>query len=178
MLFSGAEMVSRLIISDAETRDFARQMPAAYMLLPDERIFGNNTLLSLGTGDPAAREDYKGTSADIESLLRKVEAHTGVETSGMARTYRQSLQWVDAWQAPPVPVVCVIGQGQPTHVSFGYCEGWPRSMREEPCVLRFEDGDTTVPVRSAESVCAHWQRQKRCLSPLSTVDSHRCAGDG
>ena len=25
-------------------------------------------------------------------------------------------------------------------------------MREEPCALRFEDGDTTVPLRSAESV--------------------------
>jgi len=50
VLFSGAEMVSRLIISDAETRDFARQMPAAYMLLPHERIFGNDTVLSLGTG--------------------------------------------------------------------------------------------------------------------------------
>ena len=46
-MFSGAEMVSRFIISDAETRDFARQMLGAYMLMPDERVWGNRTLLQL-----------------------------------------------------------------------------------------------------------------------------------
>jgi len=101
-------------------------------------------LLFAVPGDPDSREDYRGSAADLGSLLRKIEAHTGTETAGMARTYADSLTWVDTWRAPPVPVVCIIGQGVPTHVSFGYCEGWPRSMREEPCVLRFEDGDTTV----------------------------------
>lgn len=129
------------------------------------------------------------------ALLRKIEAHVGPEASGMGQAHAASLR-ADMWEAPPVPVVCVIGAGVRTHVSFGYCEGWPRSMREEshacsvrkarpvhssqscsreqePCVLRFEDGDTTVPVRSAQSVCDHWQRQKRCLSPLSTVHPQR-----
>ena len=129
------------------------------------------------------------------ALLRKIEAHVGPEASGMGQAHAASLR-ADMWEAPPVPVVCVIGAGVQTHVSFGYCEGWPRSMREEshacsvrkarpvhssqscsreqePCVLRFEDGDTTVPVRSAQSVCDHWQRQKRCLSPLSTVHPQR-----
>lgn len=35
VLFSGAEMVSRFIISDHETRDFARQMPSVHPLRPE-----------------------------------------------------------------------------------------------------------------------------------------------
>ena len=50
-MFSGAEMVSRFIISDAETRDFARKMLGAYMLMPDERVWGNRTLFQLLHGD-------------------------------------------------------------------------------------------------------------------------------
>ena len=51
VLFSGDEMVSQYIISDADTRDFARTMSAAYMLVPDERVWGNHTILSLTGGD-------------------------------------------------------------------------------------------------------------------------------
>ena len=60
VMFSGAEMVSRYIISDAETRDFARQMLGAYMLMPDERVWGNRTLLQLQGDMPAATTPAAG----------------------------------------------------------------------------------------------------------------------
>lgn len=66
-------------------------------------------------------------------------------------------------------MILVIGAGQPTEVGYLYREPWPRNMEETPCTLRVEDGDQTVPVRSGESVCRHWQRQKRCHAPLSTA---------
>jgi len=42
-------------------------------------------------------------------------------------------------------------------------------MDEAPCVTRFEDGDQTVPVLSATSVCDYWQDARKCWSPLGTV---------
>lgn len=38
--------------------------------------------MSLGTGDRTQREDYRGSARDIGALMRKIEAHTGIETSG------------------------------------------------------------------------------------------------
>ena len=73
----------------------------------------------------------------------------------MRAAYDASLRLVDVWRAPPVPVVCVIGAGQPTHVGYLYKEPWPRNLNEEPCPLRYEDGDQTVPVRSGEAVRRH-----------------------
>ena len=32
---------------------------------------------------------------------------------------------------------------------FLYTEPWPKNMNEEPCVTQYEDGDGTVPLRSA-----------------------------
>ena len=74
---------------------------------------------------------------------------------------------VDIWKAPPIPVVCIAGAGSETHIEYGYREPWPRNMDEEPCPIRSEDGDSTVPLRSVESVCNLWQRQKRCRAPLA-----------
>ena len=210
VLFSGDEMVSQYIISDADTRDFARQMSAAYMLLPDERVWGNHTVLSLVGGDAqlgvttlpryggvststltggsvgsaegsdgtastlnqylAGAENYRATRADLRALFSKVGAHAATADAGRMRAaYDASLRLVDVWRAPPVPVVCVIAAGQPTNVGYLYREPWPRNMLETPCPLKYEDGDQTVPVRSVESVCRHWQQQKRCHSPLSTA---------
>lgn len=75
-----------------------------------------------------------------------------------------------------MPVVCVIGTGKPTHVGFGYRQPWPKNLDEDPCPLRFEDGDITVPARSSESVCMHWARQKRCKTPLGTAHATRYRG--
>ena len=83
--------------------------------------------------------------------------------------YDASLQLIDIWSAPLVPVVCVLGSGVPAQVGFGYRAPWPGNMEETPCSLRYEDGDQTVPLRSAEDVCRAWQRQRRCHSPLSTA---------
>ena len=247
VLFSGAEMVSRLIITDAVTRDFARQMPGAYMLLPDERVWGNHSILQVGglthsdsylpsvsssftirviviatrvivittrvivittrvittrviidpnhpcvttlaaclspnahsdapptffeqlapDDDPTQPTEYRGRVDEIDSLFGKMEAYRGVSASGMRNAYESALRVVDVWRPPPLPVVCVIGSGKPTHVGFGYCEAWPRNMDEEPCTRKLEDGDATVPTRSAESVCAHWQKAKEIPRTLS-----------
>ena len=190
VLFSGDEMVSQYIIHDADTRDFSRAMSATYMLLPDERVFGNHTVLSLVGGDStlgmssmhgassgSARfdkltidsEHYRARRGELRSLFSKVEAHVPQTAARMRAMYDRSLRLVDVWTAPPVPVVCVIGSGKPTMVGYLYREPWPKNMDEEPCPLGYEDGDVTVPVRSAETICRHWQQQKRCHSPLVTA---------
>ena len=159
VLFSGAEMVSRLIISDAETRDFSRQaraahaeecnarqmherqrllipsqMQSSYMLIPDERVWANRTVIHLanargggggGAGSGSAdqeAESYRGSRAELAMLFAKMAAFGGPSAKGMVETYAKSLRVVDVWKPPPVPVVCVIGSGRPTHVSFGYCD--------------------------------------------------------
>lgn len=99
------------------------------------------------------------TCHDPQALFRKIETYAPHVATGMEAMYEKSLKLVDIWSAPPIPVVCVIGSGKPTVVHFGYCESWPNVFNEEPCALKYEDGDTTVPRRSAESVCREWQRQ-------------------
>ena len=200
VVLSGAEMVSRMIISDAETRDFSRRMGSTYMLLPDERVFGNSTILTLRGGEsqngattlpgyggassasplpggvnvPGGVNDgverIRGTRRELRALMDKIEAHAvGDGRTGMLKAYEKALDVVDIWQAPPVPVVCIIGVGMPTPVSFEYLEPWPKNMNEDPCITKMEDGDSTVPVRSAEDVCQAWAQQRRCHAPLSTI---------
>ena len=36
-----------MIITNAETRDFSRQLPGLYSLLPDARLWGNHTIISV-----------------------------------------------------------------------------------------------------------------------------------
>ena len=79
-------------------------------------------------------------------------------------------------KAPPLPVVCVAATGVPTHTTFGYSEPWPRNMDEEPCILRYEEGDTTVPLRSMDAVCRHWAKQRRCHAPLTVAHASRYKG--
>lgn len=187
-------------------------MPAAYMLMPDERVWGNHTIMTMVGGDaelgvaplPAAAagaaatytaaaaafglaplvggEHYTGTTRDLRALFGKVEAHTSPNMAGsvprMRASYDRSRRLVDIWRAPPIPVVCVIASGQPTHVGYLYREPWPKNMNEEPCPIRYEDGDATVPVRSGEAVCRHWQRQRKCHSPLSTAQPTMYRGKG
>ena len=127
-----------------------------------------------GGYDPTERggEVFRATRRELRALLDKIEAHSPGVTHGMRAAYDRSLSALpDIWIAPPVPVVCIIGAGTPTHVEYGYREPWPRNMDEEPCPLRSEDGDYTVPFRSAESVCSEWQRQKRCYAPLATASA-------
>ena len=69
--------------------------------------------------------------------------------SEMVAAYDASLELLDIWRAPPIPVVCYMGSGKPTQTSFLYTEPWPKNMNEEPCVTQYEDGDGTVPLRSA-----------------------------
>ena len=52
-MMSGAEMVDRRIITDKETRDFARQTPGVFLLMPDEKVFGNHTVMTMRGGDAA-----------------------------------------------------------------------------------------------------------------------------
>ena len=213
VLFSGAEMVSRFIISDAETRDIARQMAGVQMLIPEERVWGNFTILEMqggadvaaalaggggvgaavasaaatataagsrGGGDGAPpsgeAESYRGSRDELLALFAKIEAMGGDGAKYLLETYRQTLGLIDIWRAPPVPVVCVVGSGKPTHVRFGYCDAWPRNMDEAPCALQYEDGDGTVPVRSSDAVCREWQRQQACHAPLSTANAAKFKG--
>ena len=118
-------------------------------------------------------EFYGMTRRDIRALLGKLEAHSP-GAQGLQQIYDQVTgpngdRIVDIWKAPPIPVICVVGAGSETHIEYGYREPWPRNMAEEPCPLRAEDGDSTVPVRSIQSICSHWQRQKRCHAPLSAA---------
>ena len=192
VLFSGAEMVSRYIISDAETRNFARQMGGVFMLLPDAKLWGNQSLMVLKGGEetqcaaPGAAnaaaaaavkpppEQYTGASASLGELFSKVEAFA--PGSPMRETLESTLELVDVWKAPPLPVVCVAATGVPTHTTFGYSEPWPRNMDEEPCILRYEEGDTTVPLRSMDAVCRHWAKQRRCHAPLTVAHASRYKG--
>eukprot|EP00965_Chrysotila_dentata_P063258 2095995-Pleurochrysis_carterae.AAC.1 len=75
-------MVSRLIISDAETRDFARQLSGAYMLLPHERLWENHTLISVreqsssqsaSSSSSKGFEEYRGRTDELTKLFRKIE---------------------------------------------------------------------------------------------------------
>ena len=136
---------------------------------------------SMGVAGQAAQamlnaETYRATKGDLRSLFSKIEAHAPHNAQRMRSMYDASLRLVDIWKPPPVPVVCVIGSGQPTHVGYGYMEAWPKNMGETPCPMRYEDGDMTVPVRSSETICRHWQKQKKCHSPLSTAQQSMYKG--
>ena len=76
-MFSGAEMVSRFIISDAETRDFARKMLGAYMLMPDERVWGNRTLLQLQGDMPAPATPATGVPGTAAAAAAAAAAGGG-----------------------------------------------------------------------------------------------------
>ena len=71
-MFSGAEMVSRFIISDAETRDFARKMLGAYMLMPDERSMAQRE-----------RFETKGYNPSRDSIEMSQGATLASEASGL-----------------------------------------------------------------------------------------------
>ena len=64
-------------------------------------------------------ETYRATRGDLRSLFSKIEAHAPTNAQRMRSMYDASLRLVDIWKPPPVPVVCVIGSGQPTHVGYG-----------------------------------------------------------
>ena len=84
-------MVSRYIISDAETRNFARQMGGVFMLLPDAKLWGNQSRMVLKGGDairrrraraqrrlarrrrggPEPPEQYTGASASLGELFAR-----------------------------------------------------------------------------------------------------------
>ena len=83
-MFSGAEMVSRYIISDAETRDFARQMLGAYMLMPDERVWGNRTLLQLQGDMPAATTPAAGVLGTAATAATAAAAAAGAAAAAAA----------------------------------------------------------------------------------------------
>ena len=129
---------------------------------------GGGGLGSGGVG--SGPETYRATQRDLAHLLGKIDAYApGDGSSQMVKAYKATLALGDIWQAPPVPVICLIGAGNPTRVGFGYREPWPRNMNEEPCTTAYEDGDGTVPLRSSESVCRTWAEQRRCHAPLSTA---------
>ena len=84
VMFSGAEMVSRYIISDAETRDFARQMLGAYMLMPDERVWGNRTLLQLQGATPAAATPAGAALGTVPAAAAAAAATAAVAAAAAA----------------------------------------------------------------------------------------------
>ena len=111
------------------------------MLMPDEKLWANQTVLTLAGGDAqmgaatlpryggrsaaaafaagggggggpmVGVETYKATRADLKALFSKVEAHHPASAGGVRAKFEASLGMVDIWKAPPVPVVCIIGSG-------------------------------------------------------------------
>ena len=165
-------MVSRLIITNQETRDFTRKLAGVFMLVPEERLWGNHTIISVRSAeDSTTTDDYTGSSADMSRLFGKIEAYDPHASAGMRARYEQVHRLVDVWKAPPIPVVCVIGSGKPTATHFGYCDDWPDNLNEEPCNLKYEDGDITViRIRNPHPPSA--SAISRHLSPSLTTSHH------
>lgn len=119
---------------------------------------------------------FQPNASSYRALFEQVERGAmrwGGRAESLLQLYESATESFDAWRAPPVPVVCVVGTGEPTASQYSYARPWPFSMDEDAATTAFVDGDSTVPRISMEAVCLAWRAQRACHMPLSTARTHK-----
>jgi len=128
-------------------RNIVRSFQGVFWLLPSEQVFGNTTLVQVGTRNYTAN-DFR----DLFQLIRDREGYA----DGYAQ-YTSVTHLVDGWSAPNVSTFCYYGLegNDSTPVFLKYTNNFPNNA---PIKRVMENGDGTVNQRVLE-ICHEWAIQ-------------------
>ena len=128
-------------------RNIVRSFQGVFWLLPSEQIFGNTTLVQVGT------RNY--TANDFRDLFQLIHDREGYADG--YKQYTSVTHLVDGWRAPNVPTFCYYGLegNDSTPVFLKYTVNFPNFG---PIKRVMGNGDGTVNQRVLE-ICHDWANQ-------------------
>ena len=128
-------------------RKMTRSFQGVFWLLPSEQVFGNTTLVQVGTRNYTAN-DFK----DLFQLIHDREGYADGYTQ-----YTSVTHLVDGWSAPNVSTFCYYGLegNDSTPVFLKYTNNFPNFR---PIKRVMGNGDGTVNQRVLE-ICHDWVNQ-------------------
>ena len=139
--------------------DTTRSFQSVFWLLPSAQVFGNTTLVQIGT--------MQYTAHDFEDLFQVIRDRDGF-ADGYAM-YTNVAHLVDGWNAPNVTTYCYYGlQGnRSTTLGLKYDR---YNSPNSPTMRWMENGDGTVNQRVLE-ICHRWANNQNASFEWRTFDA-------
>ena len=126
-------------------RDGTRSFESAFWLLPSPVIYGNDTIVQVGS------DQY--TANDFEALFQRIGYPDGYAM------YTSVAHLVDGWRAPNVSTFCCYGLSGPNSTPEGFTYDEHDFPNSPPIAHTMGDGDRIVNRKILE-ICLKWATEQ------------------